>query len=308
MSDEGNDPLQGQPNAPAGPAPSYTPESAESHSGLQPRPEPHDAASATAPTASYPHAAAHSDVAPTSGGSEDPPWSGAQVLIVFAVFIAFAAFIAPVIIFSVLRAKLGSHINFDQIATDGRFAAATYLMASIPALLLMWQFASHGTESASRALRLALPDRGKWNYVLAGIIVGVVAATAEVLLPIPKDLPMTKLFSTAVSAWSVALLGVFVAPVVEELLFRGFMYPVLARSTGQAGGIVITGMAFALLHAGQLGFSWAALLVMLVVGISFTVVRAVSGSVFASMITHFVYNTVQVVIGAVASNGFRNLH
>jgi membrane protease YdiL (CAAX protease family) len=279
----------------------------ESHSGLQPRPELHDAASATPPIGPY-QADAQSNVAPPSPGTENPPWSGSHVIIVFAVFIASAAFIAPVIIFSVLRAKLGSRINFEQLANDGRFAAAAYLMASIPTLALMWMFASHGQESASRALRLALPERSKWNYVLAGVIVGVVAATAEVLLPIPKDLPMTKLFSTAVSAWSVALLGVFVAPVVEELLFRGFMYPVLARSTGQAGAIVITGMAFALLHAGQLGFSSAALLVMLVVGVSFTVVRAVSGSVYASMITHFVYNTVQVVIGVIASNGFRNLH
>lgn len=275
--------------------------------GLQPRPEVHDAASATPPGAPYAQVDA-SIVVPASRGGENPPWTGAQVIIVFAVFIACAAFIAPVIIFSVLRAKLGSRINFEQIANDGRFAAATYLMASIPTLLLMWQFASHGTESAARALRLALPERSKWHYLLAGIIVGVVAATAEVVLPIPKDLPMTKLFSTAVSAWSVALLGVFVAPVVEELLFRGFMYPVLVRSIGQIGAIVMTGTAFALLHAGQLGFSWAALLVMLIVGVSFTVVRAVSGSVFASMITHFVYNTVQVVIGAIASNGFRNLH
>jgi membrane protease YdiL (CAAX protease family) len=43
------------------------------------------------------------------------------------------------------------------------------------------------------------------------------------------------------------------------------------------------------------------------VGVAFTVVRVVADSVAASMLTHFVYNAVQVTIGLIASNGFRNL-
>jgi membrane protease YdiL (CAAX protease family) len=250
-----------------------------------------------------------SGVAPMALAQPDeyPPWSGWDVIAVFGVFIVAAAFIGPVIILSILRAKYGSHLNFEAIENDGRFAAAVYVIGSIPSLALLWHFASRGSERASRALRLPLPPSHRWRYVVAGIGVGIVAAVAEVLLPIPKDVPITKLFTTAVSAWSVSLLGVFVAPFVEELLFRGFMYPVVARAAGRNAGIAITGFAFAMLHAGQLGFSWAALLVMFGVGVAFTVVRVVADSVAASMLTHFVYNAVQVTIGLIASNGFRNL-
>lgn len=48
--------------------------------------------------------------------------------------------------------------------------------------------------------------------------------------------------------WLVVLLGVAVQPFFEELLFRGFLQPVLVQRGGAAAGIVITSITFALLH------------------------------------------------------------
>jgi hypothetical protein len=46
-------------------------------------------------------------------------------------------------------------------------------------------------------------------------------------------------------------MSVLVAPLVEETVFRGFLYPVIARRLGIAAGIAITGTLFGLMHAGN---------------------------------------------------------
>ena len=72
-------------------------------------------------------------------------------------------------------------------------------------------------------------------------------------VPVPKDLPMDRLFRTSFDAWILAVFGVLIAPLMEELFFRGFLYPVLARRLGYILSIVLTGLRFALVHAQQLG-------------------------------------------------------
>jgi hypothetical protein len=49
-------------------------------------------------------------------------------------------------------------------------------------------------------------------------------------LPIPKELPIDKLFTQSVGVWLIAIFGVTVAPAFEELAFRGFLLPSLASA------------------------------------------------------------------------------
>ena len=48
-------------------------------------------------------------------------------------------------------------------------------------------------------------------------------------LPIPKSLPMDRFFQNQLGAYLMMFFGVTVAPFAEEMLFRGFLYPVLDR-------------------------------------------------------------------------------
>ncbi len=47
-------------------------------------------------------------------------------------------------------------------------------------------------------------------------------------LPIPKALPIDDFFRSPADVWLVAVFGAFLAPVLEELAFRGFLLPSLA--------------------------------------------------------------------------------
>jgi membrane protease YdiL (CAAX protease family) len=144
-------------------------------------------------------------------------------------------------------------------------------------------------------------------YVFGGLVLSVALQLLSRLLPIPKELPIDNFFRTPGEAWAVGVLAVLCAPLMEELFFRGFLYPVLARSTGMPIAVLLTAVAFALLHGAQLGFSWGPVLVIFLVGIVLTMVRARKNSVAASVLIHMAYNGTITVAMFAATDGFRHL-
>jgi len=104
-------------------------------------------------------------------------------------------------------------------------------------------------------------------------------------------------------AWS----AVLVAPLVEETVFRGYLYPLFAKSLGVAPGIVITGVLFGLMHGSQLGWTWGLVLLLTFVGIIFTFARARTGTVLASFLLHLGYNSMIAVSSIIATKGFQHM-
>lgn len=119
-------------------------------------------------------------------------------------------------------------------------------------------------------------------------------------------LPIETFFQDRRSAMLLLLLSVVVAPLVEETIFRGFIYPTLARSWGVRRSILATGTLFGLMHAFQLWKGWWEIALLVLVGIVFTWVRAVTRTVAASYCVHLGYNGL-LFLGFVASGALRRL-
>src|SRR4029078_10675370 len=96
-------------------------------------------------------------------------------------------------------------------------------------------------------------------------------------------------------------------PLAEELFFRGFLYPALARKTGELVSILLTALAFMLIHGPQLAQAWAPLLLLFVVSLVLTIVRARMKSVSASFLIHMGYNGTLFALLYLGTEGFRNL-
>jgi len=126
-------------------------------------------------------------------------------------------------------------------------------------------------------------------------------------LPIPKDVPFEEFFKHPLEAYLTSILAISFGPVMEELFFRGFLYPVLARGLGTAAGIFLTALAFAMLHAVQLGFAWGAVFIIFLVGLTLTIVRAVTKSVGSSLVVHIAYNFTLTALTFAGTGGFRHL-
>ena len=144
-------------------------------------------------------------------------------------------------------------------------------------------------------------------YLLAGGGLSLFVAILSSRMKTPENAPIEELLKHRESAFVLMAMAVLVAPLVEETLFRGYLYPLLARSFGVGPSIVITGLCFGALHGMQLGWALNLVAILSVVGIIFTFVRARTGSVLASYMMHLGYNSLIAVIGIIGTHGFTKL-
>ncbi len=142
---------------------------------------------------------------------------------------------------------------------------------------------------------------------LAGMGLAVVIQIGGVAVRTQKELPIQRHFQTLEGMVLLAAMAVLVAPLFEETVFRGYLYPVVARSWGVPAGVVVTGALFGLTHAGQLWGGWGEIALLVVVGIVLTYARAATGSVLASFLLHLGYNFMLVLEQFIFTGGFRHL-
>jgi uncharacterized protein len=129
-----------------------------------------------------------------------------------------------------------------------------------------------------------------FGFVAGGFLIAALVQLASIAFASKAKVPMQELFRDRRTAILLLLMAVFVAPVIEETIFRGYIYPVVARSWGMVTGVLATGILFGLLHAPQLWGGWVQIALLVIVGIVFTYVRAAVRTVLASYLLHVSYN------------------
>jgi len=132
--------------------------------------------------------------------------------------------------------------------------------------------------------------KSPFAYFFAGCGLSLFVALMTASMKTPESTPMEELFKYPHTAMLFVAMAVLVAPLVEETLFRGYLYPLFARSFGVAPAILLTGVLFGLMHGAQLGWTWGLVAMLTLVGIVFTLVRARTGTVVASFLMHLGYN------------------
>jgi len=154
----------------------------------------------------------------------------------------------------------------------------------------------------------------RWNWPgIAGVSflgVGVLMLGFDLLgrfLPMPKNTPFDQFFDRPFDAYLTAAFAITLGPLMEELFFRGFLYPVVARRWGAVWGILLTALPFGLMHFYQYGNSWGAVLIVFMVGVVLTAVRAMTKSVAASFLAHVGYNSTLMALVAWSTDGFKHM-
>jgi membrane protease YdiL (CAAX protease family) len=151
------------------------------------------------------------------------------------------------------------------------------------------------------------PAKGPMFFFFCGAGLSLLVAVLSSRLKPPENTPVEELFKYRQTALLFIAMAVLIAPLVEETLFRGYLYPLFARSFGVWPGILLTGLLFGLMHGAQLGWTWSLVAVLVTVGIIFTIVRSKTGSVFASFMMHLGYNSLISIAALVGTQGFTKL-
>lgn len=227
---------------------------------------------------------------------ENPPWSGWDVLIIALLMFILPFFILPVA--AVIADKtIYRGLPLDAVLKKPGLALSVELAIYIISVIYMIAFVEGRLHQPFwPAIRWIWPRR-YWPALVALGVALVSLGGLEKYFRIPQHVPMEDFLNTPLLAVLTGLFAVTFGPLMEELFFRGFLYPTLARRLGVFVAVVATAAPFALIHGLQLEFAWGPLLIIFLVGIAFTLVRAKSGSVAASLVVHVAYNSTLLLIG-----------
>ena len=184
-------------------------------------------------------------------------------------------------------------------------------------------------------------DGIRWNWFSArlhalkliglGLLLGVMIQLVTWFTTPPKTLPIEEFFATPGAAWGITFFGIVIAPVFEEICFRGFLVPAFAiaydfltlartpeahthwRTTTILTPVslmfsaVITSVLFAWMHSEQISHYAAALVGLFSVSLVLTIVRVRTQSVAASTLVHAAYNSLIFIGVLIQTSGYRHL-
>lgn len=147
-------------------------------------------------------------------------------------------------------------------------------------------------QSFWEALRWrALSPRAAVNFLGGGALLALAVQLFPPIFPAQEDFPLQRLFSSPESAYAIGAFAIFVAPFMEELIFRGVLFRFFEHRVGLWFAVAGTATLFAALHVPEYWGAWNHVLLIFLVGVVFSLARGVTGSLAPSVILHLAYNT-----------------
>ena len=133
---------------------------------------------------------------------------------------------------------------------------------------------------------------------IIGLCLGIAASLIQINR---KTIPMTP-FGQVISESSflgvMFFLGlaILIAPLLEEMIFRGYFFSVIRKFKGKLFSVGLISIIFVIFHIEQYWGDWLGILIIACLGFCLTSLRAGIGSVIPSIIVHYSYNFLVIVI------------
>lgn len=236
------------------------------------------------------------------------PWDWRDILIflIFAIgsLIVVGGILGPIVA-TILRLPppMPLRLVFYQTLWSGVLMLFLYAMIRIRFGTPFWRTIGFRPLQSER---LSTPGAAIL-YVFGGMMLAVMVSLVSAINMPKERLPIQQLFESRETVMLLTFMGIVIAPLLEETIFRGYLYPAIARNVGVRAGVLIIGLLFGLMHAEQLkGGAWQVVLIT-TVGIIFTWVRARTGTVLASYLLHLGYNSILFVGFYIGTSGLKNL-
>jgi membrane protease YdiL (CAAX protease family) len=250
-----------------------------------------------------PFAASH------SVSSTPAPWGlVATIVWSFAGFCAWGAAQFAVIIGYMMTQPEANHAAvLEAMGTNGFLIAILIIVAS-PAWIAVMALASRrrGWRVADY-LALVVPTRGQFVFAFA-CTVPLLVVFDLLTYAVGRDIVppfMSESYKTAAASGSLMLFlvaAVVIAPVAEEIAFRGFLFRGLSASPlGIAGTLVVTSAAWALMHV---QYDWLGIAQIFLLGLLLGWLRWASGSTVLTIALHVMANFIAMLETAIMVEWF----
>jgi membrane protease YdiL (CAAX protease family) len=222
-------------------------------------------------------------------------------LLIFILFIPIALVAANLIAFigyAALAPVFHWTASVLKLQTNAIFLLVLQLIFYIFLFTYIYLFVRlYYKSSFTGALKLKkLSTHNTVRYLLGGVALSLVVMVIPPLMPEKKSFPLEKMFNSPASAYAIAAFAVMIAPFMEELLFRGLLFAFFEKHGGLTFAIVTTAILFAGLHIPEYWGAWNHVIMILIVGLTFSIVRGMTGSLTPSIILHLAYNGTLMVL------------
>jgi hypothetical protein len=226
------------------------------------------------------------DAPPPSPGPERDPFWGYSDLLMF-LGVSIPCMLLGFGLVKALMTILNLHMLRAVDLLTAQFAGYALLFLALRILLRVQYDRPFWFSLGWRPTRLSAA-----TLILLGTAASIGVIFLGALLRTPNtENPFTELLKDRISIMVVMFFGITLGPLSEELIFRGFLQPLLVRSLGVPLGIFGAALPFGILHFWEYGKSWRHVLLISFAGAAFGVVRQITGSTKASTIMHAAYNT-----------------
>jgi membrane protease YdiL (CAAX protease family) len=243
--------------------------------------------------------------------SQTTPWS-LRDLGLFLLFAPLALLIANVAVvagYATLRSLLSwgnpsipvQHNTFFllafQLLFQGLLLGFVYSLVVIHHRRPFWAGLSWRKPSLGQTL---------W-FSLGGVLLAFAIQWAPNILPETRTFPLEQMFSSPAAGYTIGAYAILVAPWAEEVLFRGFLFGIFERRASLGLAIVLTALLFGGLHVPEYWGAWNHVVLISLVGLTFSLARGLTRSLAPSIILHLSYNTSLIAGLFIQTQGFQNL-
>lgn len=237
--------------------------------------------------------------APARGAPPEEPWSLRDLGVFLGLaLIAFVFAYALVTLgYTALASGAGWPLPPETVAQNAFLSLAFQLIFYLllfPALYLLVLVKRR--RSFWKAVNWRNPRlRRGLEFFGSGCLLALSVQLAPTMIPEQSDFPLRQFFSSTALAYTVGAFAVLVAPLTEELIFRGVLFAIFQSRFGLGWAVGLTAVLFATLHIPEYFGAWNHLLLLLLVSLVFSLARGVTGSVAPSFLLHLAYNSTMVL-------------
>jgi membrane protease YdiL (CAAX protease family) len=201
--------------------------------------------------------------------------------------------VLPALMLGALASRLGKAVApgvFASRAVEILVYQAVFYALMLGALYLVTQAGRQ--EPFWKSLGWTLRFRGVWWCLAAApaLMLALSALGDALRTPVIPN-PWGDLISGQGSQLAILLFVGLIGPAWEELMFRGFLFPLLARAMGAWAAIGGAAIAFGLVHGAQNQWQWQYVLLVALSGVAFGYARHKTGSTAAAALMHAAYNS-----------------
>jgi membrane protease YdiL (CAAX protease family) len=239
-------------------------------------------------------------VVPSAIDPNDPPWGIPHALVIWVISVVLIVvvpllLILPYVVYRMItQGAMLDPIN-DTILIFISILAV--LPAHILTLVIVWLVVtSRGRRPFLRTLGWTWPRNfGPVKCIGLAVLLLIVAVLFTWLFG-GAETQLDQIVKSSLKArFVLAFLAVFTAPLVEEVIYRGIMYPALHRAIGTLWSVAIVSILFAGVHVFQYFNNLAVVSVIAVLSVTLTLVRSRTRSLLPCFVIHLVFNGLQAL-------------